>query len=466
MTKNYIHDKFYLKSDLAVELFHEVKDLPVTDYHNHLNPKDLAANRKFDNIAEGWIKADPYKNRAMRISGIPENEITGTASDKQKFLNWASTVPKTAGNPLFAWNAIELKRVFGIDDILSEKNAEDVWHFCNKQLQTDGFGAVDILKKFQLETACTSDDLLDDLSFHKDAVKNQGIQILPSLRGDSILDIGQASFAAWSEKLQHLTNQRISDLDHYKMAIIGRVNKFYDAGCRLADHSLDAGFTFGVPSEMEAANAFSKWKNNSKLSDKEIARFKNYMLNFLGVEYAKRNWILQLHIGAQRFTSSRLRKLAGNAGGYATIGVSCDIHGLCMFLDSLESGGNLPGIILYTLNPSDNEAFATITGSYAEDRVPGKIQFGPGWWYNDQYEGIRKQLTGLASYGLLGQFIGMTTDSRSVFSFSRHEYFRRILCNLIAEWVEEDNLPRDYGLLSGLVKDISYRNSKKMIFNK
>jgi len=466
MAKNYIHDKFYLKSDLAVELYNGVKDLPVIDYHNHLYPKDLASNRKFENITDGWVKVDPYKNRAMRITGVPENEITGSVSDKRKFFNWASTVPKTIGNPLFVWNALELKRIFGIDEILTDKNAEEVWNFCNQKLQNDGFGAVDILKKFRLETACTSDDLLDDLSFHKKATEEQNVQVLPSLRGDSILNIEQAPFSAWFEKLQQLTNQNITNLDDYKIAVIGQLNKFSDAGCRLADHSLDGGFTFCNSAEIEAANVFSKWQSKSKLNEIDIAQFKNYMLEFLGEEYSKRGWTLQLHMGAQRFTSSRLRKLAGPAGGYGTMGILCDISGLCMFLDLLESGGNLPRIILYTLNPADNEAFATITGSYTEDGVPGKIQFGPGWWYNDQYEGIRKQLTDLTSYGLLSHFVGMTTDSRSVFSFSRHEYFRRILCNLISEWVEADNLPRDYELLLKLVKDISYSNSKNQIINK
>jgi glucuronate isomerase len=463
MTKKYLHDNFYLKSDLAVRLFHgTAKDLPVIDFHNHLNPKDLAINRKFENIADAWVLFDPYKHRAMRIAGIPENEITGSAPDKQKFLNWAGTVPKTLGNPLFVWNALELKRIFNIDEILTEKNAGEIWNECNSQLTNDGFGAVDILKKFRIETASTSDDLLDDLTFHNEATETQGIEVFPSLRGDSILNIEQIPFKLWFEKLQKYTNQHISNLDDYKIALIGQLNKFSDAGCRLADHSLDSGFQYCSPSETRASKAFERWMNGHELKSEEITQFKNYMLQFLGEEYSKQNWTLQLHIGAHRYTSSRLRKLAGSAGGYATIGVSCDIAGLCSFIDSLESARNLPRIILYTLNPADNEAFAALTGSYAEDGVPGKIQFGPGWWYNDQYEGIRKQLTGLASYGLLGQFIGMTTDSRSVFSFSRHEYFRRILCNIIAEWVENENLPNDYDLLSNLVKNISYMNSKNI----
>ncbi len=466
MPQNYIHNKFYLKNDLAIELFQSIKDLPLVDFHNHLNPVDLATNRKFENIADAWVKFDPYKHRAMRICGVPENEITGTANDKQKFLNWAATVPKTLGNPLFMWTALELKRVFGIEEFLSKKNAEEIWTACNIQLAKDGFGAVDILKKFKLETACTSDDLLDDLGLHQQATKTQGIEVLPSLRGDSIMNIEQATFLPWLENLEKQANQQISNLDDYKIAVIGQLNNFSDAGCRLADHSLDGDFKFCTPSEKEASKAFSKYLGKNELSNEEVAQFKNHLLNFLGVEYSKRNWTLQLHIGAHRFTSSRLRKLAGPAGGYATMGNLCDITGLCGFLDSLESTGNLPRIILYTLNPADNEALSTLTGSYSEDGVSGKIQFGPGWWYNDQYEGIRKQLTNLASYGLISQFIGMTTDSRSVFSFSRHEYFRRILCNLIAEWVENGNLPNEIELLSELVINISYSNSTNLLFGK
>lgn len=462
--EKYINDNFLLKSGLAVALFHSaVKNLPLLDYHNHLNPADLATNRKFRNISDAWVLTDPYKHRAMRICGVPENGITGDAPDKEKFMNWAATVPKTLGNPLFSWNALELKRVFAIDEFLSEKNAGEIWGQCNAQLEREGFGTVDILKKFGAEVLCTSDDLLDDLAVHQKATAEQQIQVYPSLRGDSAVNIGQPGFKNWLEKLEMVTGHGINTWDDFKSAIVFRLDKFAEAGCRLADHSLDGGFKFEKSAEADAAGMFKNFMDGIIPNEEELAGYKNYMLHFLGTEYSKRNWALQLHIGAQRFTSSRLRNLAGAAGGFATMGNSCDIAGLCSFLDELEKKDGLPKIILYTLNPSDNEAFATLTGSFAEDGVPGKIQFGPGWWYNDQYGGIRKQLTDLASHGLLCQFIGMTTDSRSVFSFSRHEYFRRILCNLLAEWAENGNLPNDFEMLSKLVGDIGYYNSKKYI---
>ena len=465
MQKKCIHKNFFLQNSLTEELYHTMaKSLPVVDYHNHLNPKDIAKNRRFLNISEAWVMHDPYKHRAMRICGVSENGITGNATDREKFTNWAKTVPKTLGNPLFLWSALELKRIFGIEEFLSEKNAMNVWDNCNHQLQQEGFGTVDILKKFNAETVCTSDDLLDDLSYHQQATKEQGIQVFPSLRGDSILAFELPGFKSWFTKFENQSTQNIHNLDDYKSAIIAQIEKFSVAGCLLADHSLDSGFIFNIPIEKVIAETFKKWLNGNELTVSEIFQLKNHLLIFLGEEYAKLGWVLQLHIGAQRFTSSRLRKLAGPAGGFATIGKSCDIAGFCSFFDELEKKEYLPKIILYTLNPADNEPFATLTGSYAEDGVPGKIQFGPGWWYNDQYEGIRKQLIDLSSYGLLSQFIGMTTDSRSVFSFSRHEYFRRILCNQIGQWVKEGLMPDDMDLIGGLVKDISYFNIKNWLF--
>lgn len=464
MKAEYIHKNLFLKSSLAEELYHtHVKELPVLDFHNHLNPKNLAVNKKFENMAEAWVLFDPYKHRAMRICGIPENEITGDASDKKKFDNWAGVLPKTVGNPLYLWSALELKRIFGIDEALSEKNAENIWDQCNSQLQQEGFGAADILKKFNTEILCTSDDLLDDLYIHQQATNKQEIEVLPSLRGDNIIAFDLPSFRNWFEELQKQSNQTIQNLDDYKAIIITHIERFLEAGCQLADHSLDNGFVFDMPTESKASKIFNKWLDKNELSDEELIQLKSHLLIFLGREFAKHNWTLQLHIGAQRFTSSRLRRLAGSAGGYAAIGNSCDVADLCNFLDELEKKSGLPKVILYALNPTDYEVFATITGSYTEDGVSGKIQFGPAWWYNDHYEGIKKHLLAISNYGLLSQFIGMTTDSRSVFSFSRHEYFRRILCNQIAEWVGKGNLPNDLELLSQLAKDVSYSNCKDKI---
>jgi glucuronate isomerase len=460
-----ITENFFLTNKTAEILFHSVvKDLPVVDYHNHLNPLHLADNKQFNNLAELWVTGDPYKHRAMRINGIPEQGITGSATDKEKYLNWIKTFPKTMGNPLFHWTCLELKHIFGIDELLSEHNAEAVWKHCNAKLQEEGFSAINLLRKWNAETVCISDDLLDDLTPHQIATGlNLGLTVLPSLRSDSMIAFETPGFAAWLARLSGVTSLEIKTLDQYKEAIILKLNHFDEAGCRLSDHSLDGGFVFDFNSDKNPDHLFKSFLSGDSLTEKELSVLKTHLLVFLGLEYGKRNWVMQLHIGAQRYTSSRLRMIAGPAGGYATIGQSCDLKGLCAFLDALEQQEQLPRTILYTLNPTDNAAFATLTGSFAEDGVAGKVQFGPAWWYNDHYDGMRQQLIALSGYGLLGQFIGMTTDSRSILSFSRHEYFRRLLCNLIGEWVENGHLPNNSGLLSQLVADISYNNSKKMI---
>ncbi len=468
MSQQFIHDNFLLRTDIAERLFHEVaSDLPIIDYHNHLDPLDLAENRQYGNITSLWVSKDPYKHRAMRLNGIPEQRISGLTDDRTKFLAWASTVPKTMGNPLFHWSCMEMSKIFGIDEILTSENANRIWEICNEKLHSDGFSSLELLKKWNVELLCTSDDLLNDLSVHEKANENlYGIRIIPSLRADSIIAVDQPSFYKWFEKLITRTSGDIQKLDDYKDLIIQRLDDFAKNDCRLSDHSLDAGFDFQPNDEKTATVLFKKVLERRNLNTNEFFQLKSHLLEFLGQEYGKRNWIMQLHIGAQRYTSSRLRKIVGATGGYAGIGKACDIDNLCLFLDHLEQKNVLPRTILYTLNPADNAAFATLTGSYAEDGIRGKIQFGPAWWYNDHYDGIREQLNILASYGLLSTTIGMTTDSRSILSFSRHDYYRRILCNLIGEWVIQEKLPNDFSLLKNIVESISYKNIKSWINTK
>ncbi|MEK6481197.1 glucuronate isomerase [Catalinimonas sp. 4WD22] len=466
--KKLIHKDFLLFNKTGVRLFHEVaKALPVIDYHNHLNPLHLAENKKFDNLAQLWITSDPYKHRAMRIHGIPEQGISGEAEPYDKYMHWVKTLPHTLGNPLFHWNALELKRVFGIDKILNEKNAKKIWKHCNALLQEDGFGATDILKKFNTEMLCTSDDLLDDYQSHLAVgVNHKKLKVLPSLRADSILAFHQPNHAEWMEKLMALSGIQVHSLVDYEEAIMKRLQVLDQAGCRFSDHALDSGFTFQTTSASAARKLFAKRLEKQMLPIDERIQLQSYLLTFLGKAYADRGWTMQLHIGAQRYTSSRLRKLAGPTGGFAAMGSACDIASLCAFLDSLEQEEKLPQTILYTLNPADNAPFATLTGSFAEDGMPGKIQFGPAWWYNDHLEGMENQLTTLASHSLLSHFIGMTTDSRSILSFSRHEYFRRILCNWIGKQVEEGKFPDDFSLLKNLVERICYLNIKHRLTSK
>ena len=456
---------FLLTNALAEELFHEVAaPLPLIDYHNHLNPIHLADNQRFENISRLWVTTDPYKHRAMRICGIPEEKITGKADDREIFINWCKTVPYTVGNPLYHWSVLELKQFFGIDDIPDGNNAVKIWEECNKQLDERELGAMDILKGMNVELLCTSDDFCDDLSSHmKASASEHNIRVLPSLRADTALSFDQPTFKEWLGRLEKITTVSVKDMDSYCEALIRRIDAFGDAGCVFSDHSLEGGFQFRTVTKDIASSLFSNVLKGNLPDGAGNLALKSWLLQFLGQEYGRRKWIMQLHVGAHRSTSSRLKRLVGTYGGYAALGKACDIESLCKFLDVLELGGNLPDTILYTLNPADNAAFATITGSFAEDGTPGKIQFGPAWWYNDHLEGMRQQLITLSSYGLISQFIGMTTDSRSVLSFSRHEYFRRILCNLIGNWTEEGVLPNDKDLLSELVKNIAFNNIKQKI---
>ncbi|MEM1135368.1 MAG: glucuronate isomerase [Bacteroidota bacterium] len=464
---NFINPDFLLQNDLAVTLFHTVaKDLPIIDYHNHINPKDLSDNKKYNNLAQLWLAIDPYKHRLMRINGIAENDITGKATDWEKFYQWACTLPKTVGNPLFHWSYLELKRVFGIDEPLNERSASFIWHTCNEMLQNDKYSIINLIKSWNVQLMSTSDDLLDDLKLHQEVSRSyNNLDIRPSLRGDAMLAFDKPEYATWLSLLANQTNRSINHLVDYQEAILDKLDEFMAAGCLLADHALDPDFYYELPTEQVAANFFKKILDKKTLNNVEILQLKSYLLSFLGKAYATKGLILQLHIGAQRETSTRLKRLAGNFGGFACIGSSCDTDSLCRFMDSLEQAAQLPKMILYTLNPADYEPLASLTGSFAEDGVPGKIQFGPAWWYNDHYEGIEQHLKILANYGVLSRFIGMTTDSRSPLSFSRHEYFRRILCNTIGVWVQKGLFPADLSLLSQLVKDISFENANQWILN-
>lgn len=404
----FLHNDFLLKTAPARRLYHEfAAGLPIIDYHNHLDPHDLADDRRFENLTQLWIATDPYKHRAMRIAGVPERLITGAATDRDKFDAWAAIVPQTLGNPLFHWTALELKHHFDIDELLSPESAARIWNVCQERLQAADCFARGLIARANVAYLCTSDRLQDDLDAHaRLAESGFATRVLPSLRVDDD-----------------------PALDHARLA--ERLDFFQQRGCRLADHA--------------------------------VTRFDSPALSVLAREYAQRGWILQLHIGAQRQTSTRLRQLAGPAGGYATIGPSCDISGLCRFLDDLEQAGCLPRTILYPLNPADYAALATVTGSFAEDGVRGKLQLGPAWWYNDHALGIRQHLDALASYGLLSTFIGMTTDSRSLLSLARHEYFRRILCDWLGDQVQAGTLPGDDRLLAPLIRKVCHANASQWL---
>lgn len=466
MKATFLTEDFLLRTDTARELYHMyAENLPIIDYHNHLDPKSLATDQCYSDLAELWVTGDPYKHRVMRINGIPEDCITGKALSGKKYEAWARTCPNVVGNPLYHWTALELKRIFHIDELLGPDTAEDIYQHCNDLLRQKEYSTLSILRKWNTKIVCTSDDLLDDVSLHRTASERAvDLKVLPSLRADSILDFGTPNFKKWIDRLRQVAS--VNSLEDYLHALHLRLDVFDEAGCQLADHAFDSGFAFLLPDIDEASRIFALYLRDGNIVAADKVKLRSFVLLKLAQEYAIRGWVMQLHIGAERYTTSRLRRLCGPAGGYATIGNVCDIRSLCDFLDSTELADNMPKTILYTLNPTDNAAFATLTGSFTGDGVAGKLQFGPAWWYNDHKEGIESHFRALSSYGLLSRFIGMTTDSRSILSFSRHEYFRRILCGYIGEQVEKGEFPNDMELLGEIVKNISYNNVYNWCFNR
>ena len=442
MKTDFINNDFLLESPLARNLYHDyVEGLPIADYHNHLSPAELASDRRFDDIGQLWVASDPYKHRAMRLHGEKEAVISGPASNREKFNAWARTLPDTLGNPLFHWSVMEMKNVFGLDEMPDRECADRVWAACNERLKEDRFSTMGILKGFGVKVLSTSDDLLDDVTVHSSVAGD--IKVTPSLRADSILSFN----LSWLERLG-----APKTLDEYLAAVDARLDVFSANGCRVADHALDDGWRFEHTDSSTAAGLYAAGNYGD-------VRLRSYVLGHLASEYSRRGWAMLLHIGAQRFTSSRLRTLAGPAGGYACLGNVCDIKSLCAFLDSQDLKNELPKTVLFTLNPADNAALATITGSYSQDGVRGKVQYGPAWWYNDHFFGMTDQLENLAAYSLMPQFIGMTTDSRNVLSFSRHDYFRRILCNWLADKALRGQFPSDEAYLGRIAADISFNNA-------
>lgn len=460
-TDTFIADDFLLRNAAGRELFHGVaENLPIIDYHCHIDPSSLMPDRRFADICELWVAADPYKHRAMRINGIPEQEITGSADGKTKFRRWMETLDRCAGNPLHHWAYLELKRFFGRDGIVPPARWEDAWNELNARIAAADFTAGSLVSRVRAELIVTSDLLCDSLSAHrKIAAAGPSYAVAPSLRGDDILSAEPAAFAAFLSRLRAASGAEPSGLPEFLEAVDGRLEFFHQAGCRIADHSLDV-LAFEPCGREEAETAFAKLLEGKPLDGAAALRWRSFLLTWLGERYARRGWLLALHLGARRETSSRLRGLAGAAGGYACIGNSVDASALAALLDAMERTGSLPKTLLFTLNPADNAVLATLTGSFAQDGVPGKVQFGPAWWYNDHKMGIVEHLRTLSSHGLLERFIGMTTDSRSVLSLTRHEYFRRVFCDFLGGLAENGELPKSDSLLERMTRAVCYENAR------
>ncbi|HOM62448.1 MAG TPA: glucuronate isomerase [Dysgonamonadaceae bacterium] len=464
MRKSFIHEDFMLQSDAARELYHNhAEKMPIIDYHCHLNPEFIAKDRKFDNLGQIWLEGDHYKWRAMRTNGVDEHYCTGKdTSDWEKFEKWAETVPYTMRNPLYHWTHLELKRAFGVDELLSPKTAREIFDICTEKLRTPEYSARGLMKMFNVETVCTTDDPVDSLEYHL-ALKKEGfeVKVLPAWRPDKAMAVeNPAEYRAYVEKLSNVSGITISKFSDLIEALRKRHDFFASIGCKLSDHGIEE-FYAEPYTQTEIESIFNKVYGGTELSKGEILKFKSAMLYEGALMDWEKGWTQQFHYGAIRNNNTLLFKQLGPDTGFDSIGDFTVAKNMSRFLDRLDVDNKLAKTIIYNLNPRDNDLVATMIGNFQDGSVPGKIQFGAAWWFLDQKNGMEAQMNSLSNLGLLSRFVGMLTDSRSFLSYPRHEYFRRILCNLIGNDVENGLLPAsEMDFLGQMVENISYYNAK------
>lgn len=462
--KPFMDDNFLLSNETAVRLYHDyAKEMPIIDYHCHLIPQQIYENTSFSNITEAWLYGDHYKWRAMRANGVEERYVTGGegVSDYDRFLAWARTVPQTIGNPLYQWSHLELQRFFGLYDLINEKNAPAIWEQVNAKLASGDFKARDLIKMSNVEVICTTDDPVDSLEYHIAIKKLEDfdVQVLPSFRPDKALEINRPTFLDWIGKLADAAGTGIDSYDALLNALEARIDFFNEVGCKVSDHALDY-VAYAETTKEEAAAIFAKALQGQGVTLEEEKKYKTYTLLFMGRLYAKHGWAMQFHINAARNNNSRMFGKLGPDTGFDSINDSAVAYPLARLLDALDTDDALPRTILYSLNARDNDVLGALIGSYQGGGIPGKMQLGSAWWFNDTKNGMLDQMNSLANLGLLSRFVGMLTDSRSFLSYTRHEYFRRLLCNLLGEWVENGEAPNDMELLGDMVQNICYRNAK------
>ena len=447
--KTFINDSFMLKNDAARTLYGYVKDLPIIDYHCHLSPAQIAENYQFRNAFDLFLGGDHYKWRQMRTNGIDEKYITGDADEYEKFKAFAKTMPMLIGNPIYHWTHLELKRYFDIDKTLDESTCEEIWNICNEKLAQEDFRAQALILKSNVEVICTTDDPADTLEYHK---KLQGFKtkVLPTFRPDKAVEIGKETF------IPYINQIGIKSYAELEAWIRDRIAFFNSYGCKLSDHAMEY-----IPfAEGDATKVFELRMSGAELTDEQIDIFKTAILKVCAEEYTRLGWAMQLHIGALRNNNRKMYEKLGADVGFDSINDLCIAEKLSAFMNNLEVNDCLPKTILYTLNPKDNYVLGTMLGNFQKAPTPGKIQFGSGWWFNDQRDGMVEQMKALSNLGMISRFVGMLTDSRSFVSYPRHEYFRRILCNLIGTWVTEGEYPEDYETLKKIVTGICYENAK------
>jgi glucuronate isomerase len=461
--QSFLSEDLLLETQTAKTLYNDfARDMPILDYHCHLPVEDIADDRNFDNLTQIWLNGDHYKWRAMRANGVAERFITGDATDYEKFEAWAATVPKTLRNPLYLWTHLELKRCFGIGEkVLNPDTAREIYDTCTEMLQTEEFSTRNLLRQMNVNLLCTTDDPLDDLSHHLELSNDQSFEItvLPAFRPDKAMAVETPeAFNQWVDQLADAADVHIDDNESFSEALLKRHDFFHQRGCRLSDHGLERFYTEDF-SEEDIVRIFVNVRNGQTIAPREVLQFKSAILLELARMDADKNWVQQYHISALRNVNTRAMKVLGPDTGFDTMGDFEVARPLARFLDILDRDHRLAKTIFYSLNPGDNDLLAAMIGNFQDGTVPGKMQFGSAWWYNDQKQGIERQLDALSNSGLLSRFVGMLTDSRSFLSYPRHEYFRRILCNLLGKDLENGELPHDLELLGGMVKDICYYNA-------
>lgn len=458
--KLFMDEEFLLSTETAKKLYHEYAEkMPILDYHCHIDPKEIYEDRKFDNITQVWLGGDHYKWRQMRSNGVEEKYITGDASDREKFQKWAETLEMAIGNPLYHWSHLELKRYFGYDGFLSGDTAEEVWNLCNEKLQA-GMSARKLIEMSNVTLVCTTDDPADTLEWHKKIAADPTftVQVLPAWRPDKAMNLEKPDYTAYLEKLGEAAGMEIKTFADLVEALKKRMDYFASVGCTVSDHGLEY-VMYAPVSEETVEQIFAKRLTGEKITKDEEHQFKTAFMVAMGKEYHKKNWVMQLHFGVKRDNNQKIFRELGADAGIDCISNYNPADQMADYLNALADTDELPKTILYSLNPIDNAAIGTIIGCFQDSSCIGKIQQGSGWWFNDNKTGMIEQMTSLANLGLLGNFIGMLTDSRSFLSYTRHEYFRRIMCNLIGGWVENGEYPADYKTLEKIVKGISYNNA-------
>lgn len=461
--KQFMDKDFLLESEAARILYHEhAAKMPIIDYHCHINPQEIFEDKRYESITEVWLGGDHYKWRAMRCNGIPESEITGAIkNDPYKvFESWAKTLPRAVGNPLYHWTYLELKKYFGITEELNEKSCKDIYDRCNAKLKEDNMSVRGLIDQSDVKLICTTDDPIDDLNWHEKiaADKTCKVKVLPAFRPDKAMNVDKAGFPEYIEKLEKVSGVEINSFAALKKALFARIDYFNEHGCKVSDHALD--YTVCSLADEKELDAILAEAKKGVVSLDKADKFKTAVLLAVSEKYHEYNWVMQIHYGCLRNNSTRLFEKLGPDTGFDSVNDAGGAAALAGLLDAMQKDGHLPKMVLYSLNESDNEVIATIAGCFQTDgECPSKIQLGSAWWFNDNRTGMTKQLTDLANLGVLGNFIGMLTDSRSFLSYTRHEYFRRILCNLIGSWVEKGEIQPNMDTLGAIVEDICYNNT-------